>query len=537
MNTEMPSRSLTIYLIKHGLNPNNLVKPGPGIKKYTIPIGGGLNGRLIIKQPDPKPPRWASFFKDHLAPTDFGEASSCSAVLLAPVASTWAAVTFGQGRHLLASDCCEDRFGLKVALNSIEENRIRTIDKQTFDAIARHTREQANRDVSAQEFGFDVEQDLLRAVVGTPTDQKLGKRLAGMDGLNAHVEIELEGLNILLEQYHKKFLDKSYQKTFPWVDQIAEVSAKTLRDELDELVIKMIRTGRFDRCWLAVPEILDWSMVYGFQYSQAPRSPILNDIHLTTFLAQLRGDASEITKDRLTHRKVLCLGDKDEVITSWPVFKCLYCELDHGGNSFVLSAGRWYKLEKDFVKRVNQSFGRIQRHTGPFLEYDDESEGAYNARAATAASSPYALMDVKIIQGGRKIEFCDLFSKNKEIIHVKRYGPSSVLSHLFHQGLVSGELFQIDQEFRKLVTDKLPKSHRIFDINARPGTREYEVVFGIISQSDKELTLPFFSRVAARHAVSRLEGFGYQVSLAKIGVSDRRKKLKRYRTPRSGKKL
>jgi len=211
--------------------------------------------------------------------------------------------------------------------------------------------------------------------------------------------------------------------------------------------------------------------------------------------------------------------------------------LDHGGNSFVLSAGRWYKLEKDFVKRVNQSFGRIQRHTGPFLEYDDESEGAYNARAATAASSPYALMDVKIIQGGRKIEFCDLFSQNKEIIHVKRYGPSSVLSHLFHQGLVSGELFQIDQEFRKLVTDKLPKSHRIFDINARPGTREYEVVFGIISQSDKELTLPFFSRVAARHAVSRLEGFGYQVSLAKIGVSDRRKKLKRYRTPRSGKKL
>ena len=54
-------------------------------------------------------------------------------------------------------------------------------------------------------------------------------------------------------------------------------------------------------------------------------------------------------------------------------------------------------------------------------------------------------------------------------------------------------------------------------------------MFGIISRSDKPLTMPFFSRVGIRHAVRRLQGFGYKVSLAKIGVSDTRRKLQKLR--------
>ena len=48
-------------------------------------------------------------------------------------------------------------------------------------------------------------------------------------------------------------------------------------------------------------------------------------------------------------------------------------------------------------------------------------------------------------RGLTKIEFCDLYGRDKEIVNIKRYTGSSELSHLFQQGVVSGELFAREQ--------------------------------------------------------------------------------------------
>ena len=48
------------------------------------------------------------------------------------------------------------------------------------------------------------------------------------------------------------------------------------------------------------------------------------------------------------------------------------------------------------------------------------------------------------------MEFCDVFSKTKELVHIKRYGGSATLSHLFYHGVNSTEFFQMDVEYRKL---------------------------------------------------------------------------------------
>lgn len=352
---QVSSRSLTIYLSKDNRRPGSLIKGRDGIEQKMIPVGGGVRGRLLIKPPDGKPPSWASFFSEHVDPNEFGEVSSCSAVLLVPVETRWAAVTFGQGRHLLWPDAFEDRFGLRVALNCIDETKIRSMDKQTFDAIARHTLEQASYEANAGEFGFDIERDMLRAVTGTPRNSDLGKRLTGMDALSAQVQVELRGLFDLLESYHHKFFDTSYQDSFPWVDQISEVSDPALESTLNEAVIKTIREQQFDRCWLAVPDIIDWSLVSGFRYSQANKSPELYDIHLKTYLASLK-HPEELSLPRLKSSRVYCMNENDQILRSWSVFNCLYCELDYGGHSYVLNAGKWYALEKNFVKVVNDSF-------------------------------------------------------------------------------------------------------------------------------------------------------------------------------------
>lgn len=525
---EIPSRSFTIYLAKENRKANSLIKEREGLTEKPVPVGDRALGQLFIKLPEGKPPRWADFFQPYVKPNEFGEVSSSSAVLLVPVYKRWAAVTFGQGRHLLVPEAFEDRFGLRVALNCIDEEKIRSIDKQTFDAIASHTREQASQEANAREFGFDVERDMLRAVTGTPRHSDYGKRLTGIDSLNANVQIELNQLRHQLEIYHQKFFDKSYRTSFGWVDHIGEVTDSLLEQELNEALVEMVRQRQFEHCWLAVPDIIDWAQVSGFRYSTADRKPELYDIHLRTFLDHLQ-HPENLTLSGLKGRKVYCMGENDQILKSWTVFNCLYCELDHSGQSYVLNGGRWYTLEKDFVKQVNESFSRVPIYTGSFIDYDDKTEAEYNKRLVKHNSSEYSLMDRKLTYHGGAMEFCDVFSKAKELIHIKRYGGSATLSHLFYQGVNSAEFFQMDPEYRRIVHDKLASSFRIFNPLKRPNRDEYHVIFGIISRSDKPLTMPFFSRVGVRHALRRLEGFGYKVSLAKIGVTESRKKLQKIR--------
>ena len=119
--------------------------------------------------------------------------------------------------------------------------------------------------------------------------------------------------------------------------------------------------------------------------------------------------------------------------------------------------------------------------------------------------------------GPNRIEFCDLYTKDRDLIHVKRYGGSSVFSHLFAQGTVSGELFRMEPDFRRLVNDKLPLSHRIDNHRRQPDRDEYRIVFAVVSkQTGAGLSLPFFSRLNLRSAARRLQAYGYRVAIAKI---------------------
>ena len=137
--------------------------------------------------------------------------------------------------------------------------------------------------------------------------------------------------------------------------------------------------------------------------------------------------------------------------------------------------------------------------------------------------------NIRITGAASPVEPCDLFRGNNEFIHVKRYGGSSVLSHLFNQGLVSGELFQMESEFRELFNSKLPKGRKLSNTKVRPNRNDYKIIFAIISESnEKDLSIPFFSRISLKHVITRLEARGFVVLSAKISVDDLKKKIKKY---------
>ena len=137
----------------------------------------------------------------------------------------------------------------------------------------------------------------------------------------------------------------------------------------------------------------------------------------------------------------------------------------------------------------------------------------------------YRCMDCKLIPvgaGNHKVEFCDLLTSDKKIIHVKRYGSSSVLSHLFAQGMVSGILFNEDKSFLIKLSaklgDELGDEYKEKYTTDYPDPKEYKIIYAVISEHDDKLEIPFFSKINIRNAKKRLEGMGYEVYLYHIPV-------------------
>jgi uncharacterized protein (TIGR04141 family) len=516
---------LSIYLVKTAYSKaHDIIDSSDCWPAMSIPIAPGISGSLFIKKSPDKPPKWAYLFQDYLDLEDL-RAPAFSGVLFLTLNGRSFVLSFGQsGRFLIKSDVFEERFGLICALNSIEPGSFRAIDVQSLDAIQSQTRIQAGEATTADQFGLDVEQDMLKAIVGAPKNPKLGSRMAGSDPLSVSVKLSLSDLPHLLTAYRVKFETDLSGADYEWVNNISVVKSAILIAELEATLDKKLAAKQFDDMWLSVPEIIDWKTVVGFMYTHG-HGTLHSDISMEGFLKTLEPGVA-LSLSLLRDRKVTC-GDADHRPTfdQWPVFKCLYAEVEHGHKKYILNGGKWYGIDADFEKRTDKDFEKIHRSKLKFPAYTGGGEGEYNRAIAKSEPAQYVLLDdtEKISHGGGhgQVEVCDLFSANRELIHVKIYSKSSVLSHLFAQGFVSGQLIQIDANFREKVHAKLkPSFQKLIKVAHKPQQDEFTIVYAVISSVKGPLHLPFFSRVNLNNTAKILKGFGYKVELLKIEMDE-----------------
>lgn len=508
-------RSYTIYLMKQDIqSATDSIRDGA---PSPLPLQLGTLDSTVSLYPRPRPsrpPSWASVFAGYVDAEVFGTVQSSAAVLLLPAGGRLFAICFGQGKNLLKPDSFEEHFGLRVALNSIGRENIRSISKKSFDEIGKNSTEQASLESNVDSFGLDIEQDLLRAVSGTPEDPTLGNRMMGKDALSVSVTADLKQLPELLQRYLQKYRDDSYKEDYPWVDQIEEVTSKTRELDLFEMLFGAVREGRRQGIWMAVPEILAWERVGGFRFRKDKN--LHHDVLFDRFLAELK-DPESADVALFRRKRVYCEDTEGEPFHEWSALQCLNAEVGIDGDTYVLSNGKWYKVVTDFVEQVDLAFEQMPEYSHPLPVYKDRNEAEYNERAATEMN--FALMDRKLIScgaGHRRIEFCDLYTKSKEIVHVKHYGDSKVFSHFFNQGQTSAELFLYDAGFREEVNRSLPESFRIPNTKETPDPIDFPIVFAVISGEPGVLHLPFFSRINLRRATNHLSHMRFKVFLAKI---------------------
>lgn len=519
---------LNSFLIKEEFKQcNHIIKEDDCNEPIEIPMSGCEKGRLYVKHIPGKRPKWSAIFKDVIDLEIIGRTSNVSAAFLLKVSGRYFVLAFGQGgRFLIRDNVCEERFGLLVALNSVDKESFRCIDKQSLDTIESHTRIQSGHETTADQFGLDVEQDMLKAIVGAPKDSKLGTRMTGTDSLSVSVRMELSDLPYLLTSYREKYEEDLNATEYQWVNNISIVkNSSSVVTELYNKLLEKFANNDYANLWLSIPEIIHWDLVKGFIYTNGKKI-IYPDVNLEGFLSTVNDD-QPITLKLLKNRRVLCADeDHNPVFKSWSIHKCLYAEIDHNSNKYILNDAKWFKVSSDFVRKTNDDFSKIDKSSLTLPEYCGGGEGKYNSGVACKQPGKFALLDDKnkIFHGGGhgQVEVCDLFSTEKHLVHVKIYGKSSVLSHLFAQGFVSGKLMQIDSEFRKKVKAKLSDPFSgLIEIDQRPAEKEFTIVYAVISDSEgDDLYLPFFSRVNLNNTAKTLKGFGYNVEMLKIHVTD-----------------
>lgn len=520
---KIPVRALTIFLAKEGVNRETLMDLAKRAHTHTkLQLNVSTAGDLFTYATASHHPVWTSFFGDAIDAKALGLwTSSASAVLLVERGNRLFAVTFGYGRHAVRPEAVEGTFGLRVALNVLARDAIRSIDRKTFEGVTTHVREQASKVTTLSAFGINADRDLLRAVVGEPSDQAYGARLFGMDALSTAVRVRLDELPTLLDRYLVKASDTSYRAEYAWIDNIAEVRDPKLVDKLRNKLVDEILAGNMSRKWLAVPDLLEWRDIEGFRYGRSDRTELHSDIHFNSYLSAIR-DPAGITWDRMKVHRVRCFSSStSQVIHDWSLSYCIYAEIEHDDGYYILNGGSWFQIDTGYVSRLEKELETIPPTSVSLVHYKDgESEAKYNKRLAVSLRDA-CVMDAKLIPfggGHSSVEYCDVLTSKRVLYHVKKYRGSSVLSHLFAQGMVSGTALVSDAEFRKTLNKKLPSKFRLDNPIQRPQARHYEIAYVIPSRSASDLVLPFFSRVTLRNALQQLGAFGFKVTLTKVAI-------------------
>jgi len=283
---------LSIYLIKAGIEEQHVFRSRTGLSNHVVSEDGQRMGSVYVKRSDERPPSWTRLFASRVSPALGAVLSkNASALWLVPIGSRLFACAFGYGRMLLDPAVFEEDFGLKVTLNCVDPAKVHSIDRTTLDTISRHSQIQASHLAPIGEFGLDVEQDILQAVTGEPSDTSLGRKLSGKDALHVSAGGEFRDLPNLFERYLALYQSDRYKAFFAFVDHIRLIKDPRRIESLNAALVARVRAQNADRLWLSIPEAIEWRNVDHFRYKPSRERGEYNDLHFNQLATEINNIA------------------------------------------------------------------------------------------------------------------------------------------------------------------------------------------------------------------------------------------------------
>lgn len=481
----------------------------------------GYECQAYIQANKAKPPRWAKFLEAGFNVSGLGLVNATSSfVLLLKASDRVFAVTFGSGFHALDRAKVEPDFGLRVALNGLSPDKIKTLEARNVDQVTRQRRTQMSAGSRVGEFGVNPSLDWIRYLGGKPLSEDLGKSISGADSAGVTFDAALPALGAKCASLLDLFESDAYKKHFGFIDYLRPLRKDHAAIPALENALSAKVFARDDtKMSLAFPEMQDDGKHHHFVLRWGTRGREVDELELDDVFDLFHGETAE----DIDLSKATVTGFDDQgnpTLQKSRVRDLIAAEIEHEGKIFIHSLGRWFQANPDFVRQTRDAVSKLPN-------FDDlldlppirpkESEGAYNQRVATAKG--WLCLDADSFALGshhEKIEVCDLVTERREFLCVKKMTKSAPMSHLFSQASVSA-----------ISLNRSPRHHDkvLAAINEFwPGEKvdnlrkNVTFVYGIATEKGGDLSssLYFFSVVNLLEHVRTIQEAGYDVGLCKI---------------------
>ncbi|ABD53290.1 TIGR04141 family sporadically distributed protein [Jannaschia sp. CCS1] len=537
------TRSYSLYLVKSDVedfedifseNARDKIKAGDASLSESSELGD--QAVVYIFPGPPKPPSWLSevttVFQGIPALTN---RSSC-AVVVFKYASRIFVTAFAHGWQYLDDSKIESDFGLMVAINSLDDAKVKRIDSSHLGEAMKGVSQSAfQRDLQA--FGVDEALDLVRRISGRVEDDDFASSISGATGLKITREMNLFDLPQIAEEALSRSKSKDYRNTgFYIIDKVRPILDRVVLATLDQKAVDVIKTGD-DNFELSMPGWSDDDVVYYGLYGPRLRGRF-PDLLMSNYRAALGStELAKLDVNKIQKHGVLAEFNNDGGAKKrWSLKKALVGSIVDSGGLYAISEGEWYRLDEQFKADVDAGFATLKEGWSNPPEVikkmvsDDgkktgfESEFSYNERCANKYGQ--VLLDQRILTVPAipygKFEAADLLDiEGKRLIHVKKSSrQSSVLSHFFKQGSNSARILKTIPEAREALVSKvrdLTDDVTADSLQTAMGEAMsgWKIEFHIVDAPRKDGTfmIPFFSRITLRDESRTLKGMTYGVSL------------------------
>lgn len=483
---------ISLYLAKAGksfdsvVQSQNIREEGNNFKIRDIQFEDYEIRFYYFQTESPKSsPPWLEFVNERLGISDeritFSTLSRRpNGLLLILLEGRIFAATFGvSGKILLDTTQIVSDFGIKTAMNMCGNKELRQAKTRTHALTTQQIDRQVSKPSDSIEFGLGETEFLKYISAHLESNKRV--TLQGKDSLTIKVVGDEKLSWKRLISYCHTFLDE-YQKDrykilFPNYPNFQNVDDEK-SGELDNILIEQLKKQDFSRMHLAIPDFVSEDE-YSFSYTnyRSRKNRIVSHIDISDLNSLKVIDLKHVDVKNLKSRTVFAYSHSENKILDlrkWSLYSCIVAEVEVSNDYFILSEGEWRKVDENFYTLVNDFIDskldvrdiptKFKNINIADCGRNQNREEMFNLQYVNISGNSmlFDKAKLRIGHGAKNSEFCDILEMDSNgfisIIHVKRYGGSSSINHLFSQARYYCEFFLSDEVFLKEIRDHIEAS-------------------------------------------------------------------------------
>jgi uncharacterized protein (TIGR04141 family) len=371
-------------------------------------------------------------------------------------------------------------FGIKVAMNICDVDKLRRVQTTAHEAVSRQTERQASVGTNLSVFGVNTEIEFLRMLSGIVSESYKDKieSFRGKESITLKLPKDsipdmrsfVELCRILEERYKSD----DYKSTDLRVYDLLKIENDPIvKDKLDALLAAKVEHRDFSHVHLAPPDFIDGDdPQFAYEKKTEDQNPTLYDDLRIDDLVKVPGRKRKgLSSSTLRSWDVYRVDETTgATYRAWSAYHCIVAEIDLENRTYVLSNGQWRQISEEIKEKVDKYFqDNLVQKDCDFLPdgisiYDpirkQFREEIFNRHVAKTDPDIYLFDKSKVEIAGKKIyEICDLFRKDRTIIHVKRHSSGSAsVNHVFTQAKLYAHAFSAEAVTRDGMRDWIDRN-------------------------------------------------------------------------------